>query len=114
MSGLEREARREYMTVQDLYQPPLDTNRLEAFRPVDWSQRYGQAFVELLEHLPTDRLSGKVAATVVVTVEHDRLKAQLGGGQLSPRSKFRARLTSDRERWNEWFRSFLVVCWIAT
>lgn len=56
--------------------------QLEAFRPVDWSQRYGQAFVELLEHLPTDRLSGKVAATVVVTVEHDRLKAQLGAAHL--------------------------------
>ncbi len=56
--------------------------QLEAFREVDWSQRYGQALVELLEHLPTDRLSGKVAATVVVTVEHDRLKDQLGAAHL--------------------------------
>lgn len=56
--------------------------QLEAFREVDWSQRYGQAFVELLEHLPTDRLSGKVAATVVVTVAHDQLKNQLGAAHL--------------------------------
>ncbi|HEV7196958.1 MAG TPA: DUF222 domain-containing protein, partial [Pedococcus sp.] len=56
--------------------------QLEAFRKVDWSQRYGQAFVELLEHLPTDRLSGKVAATVVVTVAHDQLKNQLGAAHL--------------------------------
>jgi hypothetical protein len=59
-----------------------DATQLEAFREVDWSQRYGQALVELLEHLPTDRLSGKVAATVVVTVEHDRLKHQLGAAHL--------------------------------
>jgi hypothetical protein len=56
--------------------------QLEAFRDVDWSQRYGHAFVELLEHLPTDRLSGKVAATVVVTVEHDQLKDRLGAAHL--------------------------------
>ena len=35
---------------------------------------HGAAFVELLEHLPTDRLNGKVAATVVVTIDHDRLR----------------------------------------
>lgn len=33
----------------------------------------GQALTELLEHLPTDRLHGKVAATVVVTLDHDTL-----------------------------------------
>ena len=48
----------------------------------DWAQRYGAAFVELLEHLPTDRLHGKVAATVVVTVDHDRLKNSLGAAHL--------------------------------
>lgn len=48
----------------------------------DWAHRYGAAFVELLEHLPTDRLSGKVNATVVVTVDHDRLKAELGAAHL--------------------------------
>ena len=48
----------------------------------DWSHEYGTAFVELLEHLPTDRLSGKVAATVVVTIDHDRLRDQLGAAHL--------------------------------
>jgi hypothetical protein len=56
----------------------------DAFRAADgdWAHRYGSAFVELLEHLPTDRLSGKVAATVVVTVDHERLKESLGGAHL--------------------------------
>ena len=48
----------------------------------DWPYEYGTAFVELLEHLPTDRLSGKVAATVVVTIDHERLRDQLGAAQL--------------------------------
>ena len=56
----------------------------DAFRAADgdWAHRYGSAFVELLEHLPTDTLSGKVAATVVVTVDHDTLKAALGAAHL--------------------------------
>lgn len=45
---------------------------------LDWARRSGQAFVELLEHLPTDHLHGKVAATVVVTMELDRLRAAVG------------------------------------
>lgn len=48
----------------------------------DWAHRYGTAFVELLEHLPTDTLSGKVAATVVVTIDHDQLKAAVGAAHL--------------------------------
>jgi len=48
----------------------------------DWAQRYGAAFVELLEHLPTDRLHGKVAATVVVTIDHDRLREGVGAAHL--------------------------------
>ena len=48
----------------------------------DSSHEYGTAFVELLERLPTDRLSGKVAATVVVTIDHDRLRDQLGAAHL--------------------------------
>jgi hypothetical protein len=56
----------------------------EAFREADgdWAHRYGTAFLELLEHLPTDTLTGKVAATVVVTIDHDRLKNQLGAAHL--------------------------------
>lgn len=47
----------------------------------DWAHRYGTAFLELVEHLPTDRLHGKVAATVLVTVDHERLAAGLGAGR---------------------------------
>lgn len=56
----------------------------DAFRGADgdWAHRYGTAFVELLEHLPTDSLSGKVAATVVVTIDHDRLKDAVGAAHL--------------------------------
>jgi hypothetical protein len=48
----------------------------EAFRTDSdqWAHRYGSAFVELLEHLPTDRLSGKVNATVLVTMDADTLR----------------------------------------
>lgn len=56
----------------------------EAFRAADgdWAHRYGAAFVELLEHLPTDALSGKVAATVVVTMDLDQLRAGVGAAHL--------------------------------
>ena len=43
----------------------------------DWSHQYGLALVELLEHLPANRLSSKVAATVVVSVGLDQLRGQL-------------------------------------
>jgi len=48
----------------------------------DWAHQSGLAFTELLEHLPTDRLHGKVAATVVVTIDHDRLQAAVGAARL--------------------------------
>ena len=56
----------------------------DAFRAeeLDWSQKYGRAFVELLEHLPTDHLSGKVNATILVTLDHDKLKAAVGAAHL--------------------------------
>ncbi len=43
----------------------------------DWGHEYGLALVELLEHLPTDRLHAKVAATVIVTIGLDQLRGQL-------------------------------------
>jgi hypothetical protein len=56
----------------------------DAFRAedLDWSQKYGRAFVELLEHLPTDHLAGKVNATILVTLDHDTLKASVGAAHL--------------------------------
>ncbi len=43
----------------------------------DWARRRGEALVSLLEHLPTDRLSGKVAASVIVKLDHDALQEGL-------------------------------------
>jgi len=40
---------------------------------VDWAHRQGEAFTELLQHLPTDRLHTKTAATIVVTLDHTQL-----------------------------------------
>ncbi|QWC84650.1 HNH endonuclease [Nocardioidaceae bacterium] len=39
----------------------------------DWAHERGVAFAALLEHLPTDRLSGKTATTLVVTMDHTTL-----------------------------------------
>ena len=44
----------------------------------DWAHQAGLAFVELIEHLPTDRLHTKTAATVVITLDHDKLAAAVG------------------------------------
>jgi len=44
----------------------------------DWAHAKGLAFTELLERLPTDHLSGKTAATIVVTLSWERLLAGLG------------------------------------
>ncbi|MDQ6688177.1 MAG: HNH endonuclease [Actinomycetota bacterium] len=41
----------------------------------DWSHARGLAFTEILEHLPTDRLHGKTAATVVVTMGLESLRS---------------------------------------
>ena len=43
----------------------------------DWRHRRGLALAELLEHLPTDHLHPKTAATVVVTVDHTALTGAL-------------------------------------
>ncbi len=56
--------------------------RLAGGKDVDWAERYGAAFVEVLEHLPTDRLNGKVSATVVVTIDHERLRENLGAARI--------------------------------
>ncbi|MGO4254982.1 DUF222 domain-containing protein [Marmoricola sp. RAF53] len=43
----------------------------------DWDRARGEAFCELLEHLPTDHLHPRTAATLIVTVEHDTLREAL-------------------------------------
>ncbi len=44
----------------------------------DWAHAYGLAFTDLLEHLPTDRLTRKAAATIVVTTDLATLRTELG------------------------------------
>ncbi|PID97383.1 MAG: hypothetical protein CSA84_00005, partial [Actinomycetales bacterium] len=44
----------------------------------DWAHVYGLAFTDLLEHLPTDRLTRKAAATIVVTTDLATLRHDLG------------------------------------
>jgi hypothetical protein len=53
-------------------------------RAPDHATRMGQGFCELLEHLPVDRLGdhGGLAATVIVTVDHQTLKTGLGSAAL--------------------------------
>ena len=48
-------------------------------RTHDWDHRRGLAFAELLEHLPTDHLHDKTAATVVVTICHEVLQGRAQG-----------------------------------
>jgi hypothetical protein len=48
----------------------------------DWRHRRGLAFAELLEHLPTDHLHPKSAATVVVTIDHTVLAGALKAAHL--------------------------------
>jgi hypothetical protein len=47
----------------------------------DWDHRRGLAFTEILEHLPTDHLHPKTAATVVVTIDHTVLGPWATGGR---------------------------------
>jgi hypothetical protein len=61
-------------------------------RTPDHATRRGQALCEILEHLPTDGYGehGGLAATVIVTLDHDTLKTGLGtaalvdGTEISP------------------------------
>lgn len=43
----------------------------------DWDRARGEALVELIEHLPTDHLHSKTAATVVITASDDVLRGAL-------------------------------------
>jgi hypothetical protein len=49
---------------------------------VDWDHARGAAFCELLEHLPTDHLHSRSAATVVVTIRGDVLRGALAAARL--------------------------------
>ena len=57
------------MTAPRRMREPGST-RAMSDRSFDWRHRRGLAFAELLEHLPTDHLHPKSAATVVATIDH--------------------------------------------
>lgn len=46
-------------------------------RELDWQQRWGRAFADLLTMVPTEHLPNKAAATIVVQTDLDVLRAQL-------------------------------------
>ncbi len=48
---------------------------------LNWSERLGSAFVELIEHLPTTSF-GPVGATLIATIDHQRLLDGLGSARL--------------------------------
>lgn len=48
----------------------------------DWARARGEAFCELLEHLPTDHLHSRSAATLVVTIAEETLRNALAVAQL--------------------------------
>ncbi len=50
---------------------PVGNPNSEGF---DWARRRGEALTSLIEHLPTDHLAGKVAASVVVKLDLDALR----------------------------------------
>ena len=63
---------------------PVTDATVGAFPGLGWMESMGQAFLELCEHLPTDGLAqhGRVGATVVVHLDHQRLLDGLGSARL--------------------------------
>jgi hypothetical protein len=61
----------------------LGDSRAHAGRPdTDWDHARGAAFCALVEHLPTDRLHSRTAATVVVTMTEAGLREALAAAGL--------------------------------
>jgi hypothetical protein len=75
----------------DRLDDPTISDATGNFTGLSWTESMGQALLELCEHLPTDGLAqhGRVGASIVVHVDHDRLLDGLGaahldsGGELS-------------------------------
>ena len=51
---------------------------VEPKSPRDWARERGLAFTQVLEHLPIDELPGAAGATLLVTMRHQDLVAELG------------------------------------
>lgn len=53
----------------------------------DWDRARGLAFGDLVDHLPTDRLHSRVAATIVVTIDEEALRGRLAAADLDTGEK---------------------------
>ena len=73
-----------------------DEQRGSTTADFDWKHRRGLAFAELLEHLPTDHLHTRTAATVVVTLDHTVLTAPSRPPGSTPASRLRRRSPTPR------------------
>lgn len=67
-----------------------DPGRVAQARRADWAHAHGLALCELIEHLPTDHLSPKTAATIVVTLDEEVLRGRLAAGGLDTGEKISA------------------------
>ncbi len=83
--------RRPSIAVPDGRAEPLDDSGLEG-RRLPYDQRLGQAFCELVEHLPVDALpqSGRSTPTLTVVIDVDALESGLGAATLSSGSRMSA------------------------
>ena len=70
------------MTAPRRMREPAAATAERQDRSFDWRHRRGLAFAELLEHLPTDHLHPKTAATVVVTIDHTVLAGAMKAAHL--------------------------------
>ncbi len=75
----------------DVAAEPLSDPGLEG-RPLPYDQRLGQAFCELVEHLPVDALpqSGRSTPSLTVVIDVDALVSGLGAATLSSGSRLSA------------------------
>lgn len=67
-----------------------DPGRVARGRQTDWANAHGLALCELIEHLPTDHLSPRTAATIVVTVDEEVLRGRLAVAGLDTGEKISA------------------------
>ncbi|MDT0187848.1 DUF222 domain-containing protein [Microbacterium sp. ARD31] len=70
----------------------LGASKAQTGTPVqtDWDHARGAAFVELIEHLPTDHLHPATAATILVTLDEAVLRGQLKAAGLDTGDKISA------------------------
>ena len=49
---------------------------------IDWAHRRGRALTELIEHLDTEKLTGKVASTVIITMTAEQVMGAARAAEL--------------------------------